>query len=72
MDRRRTAGIMIERETYRMLCKLSMIRKGFFCDPTASISDIINDALTEYFENHNEEITKLLAEYHKQGGCAEL
>lgn len=72
MDRRRIAGIMLDRNTYRTLCKIIMIKKNFFDDHSASMSNIVNDALNEYLINHDGEIKKLIDEYHKKGGCAEL
>lgn len=62
----------LDRRAYHQIVVISMVRKMFFGEKSASISSIVNKAIEEYLQNHDEEIQKLMDRYHKEGGCAEL
>jgi len=61
----------IEKDLKHKLLILSAVKKKMKRNPYA-MTDIVEDALYEYFENHDDEIKKLMDEYHDQGGCFEL
>lgn len=55
---------------YDLYHKLNIIAtvKRFYFDKTASMSKIANTAIQEYFDNHADEIQKMMDEYHDKGG----
>ena len=63
--------IPIEKEVRHKLLILHMVKKRCFKE-NITISEIVNDALMEYFENHSDEISELMDKYHERGGCADL
>lgn len=67
-----TTSLMIEQPLHTKLSQYSAIRKMFFGEKDMSMSNIVNAALKEYFDNHSEEINKIMEEYHAKGGCANL
>jgi len=61
----------MDKEVRHKLLIIHTVRKRFF-EKETTISGIVNQALTEYFENHKDEINKMMDEYQKQGGCFKL
>lgn len=69
---KKMASLMLNKHTYHRIVVISMVRKMFFGEKNASISSIVNQAIEEYLNNHDEEIQKLMDRYHDEGGCANL
>lgn len=63
----RRADFTLDYDTYHKLNIIATVKKNFF-DDTASMSKIVNAAIQEYFDNHAEEIQKMMDEYHEKGG----
>lgn len=64
--------LMIEQDLHAKLSMVSSIRKWFFGEKDMSLSGIVNIALREYFDNHAEEIDKIISNYHAKGGCGDI
>lgn len=69
---KKTTSLMLDKHTYHRIVVISMVRKMFFGEKDASISSIVNQAIAEYLNNHEDEIQKLMDRYHEEGGCANL
>ena len=69
---KKMTSLMLNKHTYHRIVVISMVRKMFFGEKNASISSIVNQAIEEYLNNHDEEIQKLMDRYHDEGGCANL
>lgn len=63
----RRADFTLDYDLYHKLNIIATVKKNFF-DDTASMSKIVNAAIQEYFDNHAEEIQKMMDEYHEKGG----
>lgn len=61
----------LDRKIIHKLQVIYTVDKRFFGNNT-TLSGIVEKALTEYFDNHAEEINKMMNEYHEKGGCFEL
>ena len=69
---KKITSLTLNKNTYHRIVVISMVRKMFFGEKNASISSIVNQAIEEYLNNHDEEIQKLMDRYHEEGGCANL
>lgn len=63
--------IRIEKDIRHKLLIIYTVKKKFF-DKETTISGIVNDALREYFENHDEKIKDMMKKYNDNGGCFDL
>lgn len=63
--------VHLDKETNHKFLTVFNVKKRFF-DKNTTESGIIRQAIVEYLENHNEEINKMMEEYHAQGGCMKL
>lgn len=68
---KKTCCISMDRDIRHKLLVIYTVKKRFF-DEETTISGIVNQALSEYFRNHNDEIDKMMNEYKEQGGCLKL
>lgn len=64
--------VSLSKEMYHKIHVYCMIRKYFFDIKDASISQIVENALDEYFQNHKKETDEMIELYHKKGGCADI
>lgn len=71
ISRRVKLSAYLSRDIMHKLQIISTIDKWFFGNKTTA-SSIIEKALVEYFENHKDEIGKMMDEYHEKGGCFRL
>lgn len=69
---KKTVCMMISKDNYHKINIIATVRKNYTDDVHSSMSSIIDDAITEYLINHEDEIKKMMDEYHEQGGCFEL
>lgn len=69
---KRTTTLTLFKHTYHRIVVISMVRRMFFGENDATISSIVNQAIEEYLQNHDEEIQELMNRYHDEGGCADL
>ena len=69
---RKNMCVPLNVDLYHKLNMICMIKKYTFKDKSASMTNMINQALYEYFDNHKTEIDNLINEYHKNGGCANI
>lgn len=69
---KKVVSLVLYKHTYHRIVVISMVRKMFFGENDATISAIVNQAIEEYLQNHEEEIQKLMDRYHNEGGCANL
>ena len=67
-ETRTTVGFSLDKQLVHKLQVIYTVDKYFFGNKT-TLSGIIDKALTEYFDNHAEEIQKMMDEYHEKGGC---
>lgn len=65
-------GVVISKEVYRKIHVINMVKKYFLSDKDYTISSMVEDAIKEYFVNHNNDIQKMMDEYHEKGGCGDL
>ena len=63
--------ISMDKQIRHKLLIIYTVKKRFF-DNDTTISGIVDGALSEYFENHKDEINEMMDKYHEQGGCFEL
>lgn len=68
---KKTCCISMDRDIRHKLLVIYTVKKRFF-DEETTISGIVNQALSEYFRNHNDEIDKMMNEYKEHGGCLKL
>ena len=71
-QKKKTICFSIDRDIVKKLKTIHMVDRIFFDHKETTLSGIVEKALTEYFENHKEEINKMMDDYHEQGGCANL
>lgn len=64
-------SVYLEKEINHKFLVIYTVKKKFF-DKNTTESGIIKQAIIEYFENHKDEINKMMEEYHEKGGCMEL
>ena len=69
---RKVTCVSIDEDMYHKIHVIHTIRKHFFDDNTSTISSIFEQALKEYFVNHDDEITELMKKYHEEGGYFEI
>ena len=69
---KKMVSLMLNKHTYHRVVVISMVRKMFFGENSATISSIVNQAIEEYLQNHEDEIRELMDRYHNEGGCADL
>lgn len=68
---KKTCCLSLDKDVRHKLLIIYTIKKRFF-DKDTTISGIVDQALIEYFDNHKEEIDKMMDDYHALGGCFEL
>ena len=68
---KKTCCISMDKNIRHKLLIIYTVKKRFF-DADTTISGIVNQALSEYFDNHHDEIEKMMKEYQEQGGCFRL
>ena len=69
---KKMVSLILNKHTYHRVVVISMVRKMFFGENSATISSIVNQAIEEYLQNHEDEIRELMDRYHNEGGCADL
>lgn len=69
---KKITSIVFDKHLYHRLVIISMVRKICFNEKNASVSAIVNTAITEYLQNHDAEIKEMMDKYHNEGGCADL
>lgn len=69
---RNRTQIMLDDELYRKLHNICFAQKNALGIKNASVSKIINTAVTEYINNHYEELNSLFDTYRREGGHIEL
>jgi len=62
----------VDCETNRKIRMMYFVQNVFFDNKEVTISSIVQKALQEYFEKHDDEYQKTLDDYHKNGGWLEL
>jgi hypothetical protein len=67
-----TVGACIDMEIYRKVRMMHFVENVFFDNKNVTISSIIQEALKEYFENHDDEYKKMIDKYYENGGWLEL
>lgn len=67
-----TVCFSIDRDNKHKLIVLNTVKRRYKKDRESSMSEIVDTAIEEYFENHKEEIDALMEEYHEHGGGIDL
>ena len=69
---KRAMCVLLDKELYKKIHTIHMVKNMFYGNKEFTMSHIIESSIREYFDNHNEEIQKLMSQYHDDGGCADL
>ena len=69
---KRVMSVWFDKRLYKKIHTIYMIKNMFYGNKNFTMSHIVESAIKEYFDNHNEEIQELMKRYHDDGGCAEL
>lgn len=69
---KRVMSVWFDKKLYKKIHTIHMVNNMFYGNKEFTMSYIVENAIREYFENHSEEIRKLMNKYHDDGGCADL
>ena len=64
--------IMLDDELHRKLYNITFAQKNAHGIKRASISQLVNEAVSEYIDNHYEELNALFDVYREKGSPIEL
>lgn len=69
---KRAMCVLFDKKLYKKIHTIHMVKNLFYGNKECTLSGIIESAVKEYLNNHNEEIQNMMDQYHKDGGCADL
>lgn len=69
---KRVLSVWFDKRLYKKLHTIHMVNNMFYGNKDFTMSYLVENAIKEYFDNHDEELNALMDKYHNDGGCAEL